>query len=920
MRLMRLKGIVSAIFIALISSTLFIFPTSANAVPNGPLSCGGAGTFTVSNNVVTSSSSDCSGAVTIPSGITGIGSGAFWTRGLMTSVSLPNTVTYIDNSAFRQTGLTSITIPGSVQTIGFLSFGTTYLTQITFDLPSSLTTIGAYAFQSSTFSSVTIPASATSVSNTAFQANNNLTTINYLGTIPSGWPWSAPASVTVSGNVNCGTTGYFVISENTVVGRKDCTGSVVIPVGVTAIGGEAFDAAQDYGGGVGRENPYGSTIATNITSLTIPNTVTSIDWFAFRSNRISSLVVPNSVSSIGIYAFADSTATTLTIGNGLSTISSAVFAYWPSLQTLTIGTQVRAIEDNAFVGANSLTSLTIPDGVDSIGSQAFANVGGPFTLNYCGNADLAGTGLPSQATNAASCAPASPRNLVATPANASASIAFTPGAAGGSAITNYKYSLNGTTYTSLSPAVTSSPVTIPGLTNGSSYTVYLKSVSAIGDGRASAPITFIAGTSAYTNAAIGGVSAPTLGAVPATTVIATSRYTGTISWSGSPAYFGGGTAYSATITLTPALGHTFAGVPANFFTVAGATSVSNAANSAVITAVFPILSGVVPCVTDGSVQGSGSFTIANNIVVSSMGCVGKAVIPMGVVAIGAGAFTGAASLTSASIPGTVTSIGISAFDGASSLSYVEFAGNAPATVGAHGFRAVGALAQARVESVATGFGIVGSSWNGLTVTVRTNQNQIQDVTTPNASIPAFKIRPLLLSSSSRTLTIRGDSMTDVNTLKIAGKVTKILQKLDGSILIETPALAEGKYDVEITHASGVITMQEMLQVVKPYELKRTQTVSRFKRNLPTADELAALKKLYLQGTTANLVNCVAIVASDSSVSAVARAMAQAKATCQAVLNFSVQRMSTNIEVSKSGKSGSKATLAVTFDRTLTTRG
>jgi hypothetical protein len=71
------------------------------------------------------------------------------------------------------------------------------------------------------------------------------------------------------------------------------------------------------------------------------------------------------------------------------------------------------------------------------------------------------------------------------------------------------------------------------------------------------------------------------------TTTAGTGYTGTVSWSGSPSTFAEGTIYTATITLTPTSGYTLTGVNANFFTVAGATSVSHDANSGVITAVFP---------------------------------------------------------------------------------------------------------------------------------------------------------------------------------------------------------------------------------------------------------------------------------------------------------------------------------------------
>jgi len=90
-----------------------------------------------------------------------------------------------------------------------------------------------------------------------------------------------------------------------------------------------------------------------------------------------------------------------------------------------------------------------------------------------------------------------------------------------------------------------------------------------------------------TNLAISGVTAPATGASPVTSVDS-AQYSGSVAW--SPAVtgtFNGATAYTATITLTAKAGYTLVGVAANSFTVAGANSVGNAADSGVVTAVFP---------------------------------------------------------------------------------------------------------------------------------------------------------------------------------------------------------------------------------------------------------------------------------------------------------------------------------------------
>jgi hypothetical protein len=96
--------------------------------------------------------------------------------------------------------------------------------------------------------------------------------------------------------------------------------------------------------------------------------------------------------------------------------------------------------------------------------------------------------------------------------------------------------------------------------------------------------------------AIGGVTTPVIGTTPVNTVTASNGYTGTVTWSGSPTTFASSTVYTATITLTAAAGYTLAGVGANSYRVAGATSITHSADSGVITAVFSATAAPTPTV------------------------------------------------------------------------------------------------------------------------------------------------------------------------------------------------------------------------------------------------------------------------------------------------------------------------------------
>ena len=92
--------------------------------------------------------------------------------------------------------------------------------------------------------------------------------------------------------------------------------------------------------------------------------------------------------------------------------------------------------------------------------------------------------------------PNDPTNLLATPLNGGGSIAFTiPINNGGSPINNYQYSINdGASWVPCLPAVTTSPVVINGLNNGTTYAVKLRAVNGFGfAGIASATVSLTPG-------------------------------------------------------------------------------------------------------------------------------------------------------------------------------------------------------------------------------------------------------------------------------------------------------------------------------------------------------------------------------------------------------------------------------------------
>jgi hypothetical protein len=95
----------------------------------------------------------------------------------LTSVTIPNGVIVIGYMAFSGNQLTNVTIPNSVITIGVWAFAFNQLTSVT--IPNSVTTIGDMAFARNQLTSVIIPNSVTTIGNIAF-INNQLTSVTLL--------------------------------------------------------------------------------------------------------------------------------------------------------------------------------------------------------------------------------------------------------------------------------------------------------------------------------------------------------------------------------------------------------------------------------------------------------------------------------------------------------------------------------------------------------------------------------------------------------------------------------------------------------------------------------------------------------------------------------------------------------------------
>ena len=127
-------------------------------------------------------------------------------------------------------------------------------------------------------------------------------------------------------------------------------------------------------------------------------------------------------------------------------------------------------------GANTSTYVLTSDDVSK-----FIKVG-VIATNAAGSSSQT---LSTATTAISAVAPSAPVINSIAAGNAQLSVNFTASSNGGSAIINYKYSIDGSTYTAFSPSTTTSPLVITGLTNETTYPVTIKAVNAINDSSAS---------------------------------------------------------------------------------------------------------------------------------------------------------------------------------------------------------------------------------------------------------------------------------------------------------------------------------------------------------------------------------------------------------------------------------------------------
>src|SRR6266446_5020341 len=110
---------------------------------------------------------------------------------------------------------------------------------------------------------------------------------------------------------------------------------------------------------------------SSVTSVTVPNSVTSIGQEAFYyCTLLTSFTIPHSLTSIEFRTFGNcSSPTTVTIPNSVTTIGNSAFFNCANIPSVAIPNSVTSIGDYAFASCTRLTSIAFPNGVTSIGNS-----------------------------------------------------------------------------------------------------------------------------------------------------------------------------------------------------------------------------------------------------------------------------------------------------------------------------------------------------------------------------------------------------------------------------------------------------------------------------------------------------------------------------------------------------------------------
>ena len=304
--------------------------------------------------------SDCANIkkVTFERGTTKIASSLFCGCTGIEKIDIPDTVTIIQDYAFKECkNLSTVNIPESVTEIGSKAFYEC-ISLSNVNIPDSVTKIGGYAFyQCKNLVNVILSKNLEKIDCNAFGNCDGLTQIEIPKSLDIGGDYYSGAFADCA-NLKKVTfeRGTTKIASSLLCG---CTGieKIDIPDTVKVIQVCAFKECK------------------NLSTVNIPDSVIEIEGWAFEScSVLTKIGIPNQTLSIAGAAFRNCTSLTdIHLPSMLKAISSSTFEGCKKLTTINFPSTLTMIGNSAFSGCESLPEAILPSGVEKIESNAFKN-------------------------------------------------------------------------------------------------------------------------------------------------------------------------------------------------------------------------------------------------------------------------------------------------------------------------------------------------------------------------------------------------------------------------------------------------------------------------------------------------------------------------------------------------------------------
>ena len=277
-------------------------------------------------------------------------------------IKIPDTVTIIAGEAFlNNDNITSVTIPGSVQVIGYHAFdGCTELERVIFEDPTDgadlIIRLDAFA-NCPKLTECEIPAVASYVTANVFKGCSSMEKIKVHPQNP--YYFTDDNGVMFGPRVNEGEPQYDDPNLTLTAYPSGREGLYSIPESVQ---GRTVD--RIWSGAFKN--------AEKLTDIEIPETVKIIGGNAFEHSGLTDVTVPDTVESLGSGAFEDCTKLThIQLPKNLTSIPHSIFKGCTSLSSIEFPQAATNIEMYAFADCKSLTNLILPNGLVNITLAAF---------------------------------------------------------------------------------------------------------------------------------------------------------------------------------------------------------------------------------------------------------------------------------------------------------------------------------------------------------------------------------------------------------------------------------------------------------------------------------------------------------------------------------------------------------------------